>query len=130
MRSPTYALTIALMLFVSIAVGTTAAGAQSTPASPPNTEATSNAAPPAAAPALVAKDIQGLDVFGSDGQQVGKVAKVNVIANGTVKEIEVQSRGFLGFFAKTYLVPADKLNKKGGRVELSMTSDQVNQLIK
>ena len=32
--------------------------------------------------------------------------------------------------AKTYLVPADKLNKKGGRVELSMTSDQVNQLIK
>jgi sporulation protein YlmC with PRC-barrel domain len=129
MRSPAYALTIALMLFVSIAVGTTAADAQLTPASP-NTEATSNAAPPAAAPALVAKDIQGLDVFGSDGQQVGKVAKVKVIDNGTVKEIEVQSRGFLGFFTKTYLVPADKLNKKGGRVELSMTSDQVNQLIK
>jgi sporulation protein YlmC with PRC-barrel domain len=78
---------------------------------------------------VTAKDIEGLDVFGSDGQQVGKVAKVNV-ADGSVKDVEVRSGGFLGFFAKTYLVPADKLSKKGGRVELSMTSEQAKQLIK
>ena len=79
---------------------------------------------------ISAKDIQGLDVFGSDGQQVGKVAKVNTVADGNVKDVEVQSGGFLGFFSKTYIVPADKLNKKGGRVELSMTSEQAKQLIK
>ena len=81
-------------------------------------------------PAVSAKDIQGLDVFGSDGQQVGKVAKVNTVADGNVKDVEVQSSGFLGFFAKTYVVPADKLNKKGGRIELSMTSDQAKQLMR
>src|SRR5215468_3653229 len=84
---------------------------------------------PALAPALTAKDIQGLDVFGSDGQQVGKIAKVNV-TDGTVRDVEVQSVGFLGFFSKTYLLPADKLSKKGGRVELSMTSGQARQFIK
>ena len=81
------------------------------------------------APALTAKDIQGLDVFGSDGQQVGKIAKVNV-TDGTVREVEVQSMGFLGFFSKTYLLPAEKLNKKGGRVELSMTSEQAKKFAK
>jgi len=81
------------------------------------------------APALTAKDIQGLDVFGSDGQQVGKIAKVNV-TDGTVRDVEVQSIGFLGFFSKTYLLPAEKLNKKGGRVELSMTSEQAKKFAK
>ena len=81
------------------------------------------------APVLTAKDIQGLDVFGSDGQQVGKIAKVNV-TDGTVRDVEVQSIGFLGFFSKTYLLPAEKLNKKGGRVELSMTSEQAKRFAK
>src|SRR5262245_48168416 len=62
------------------------------------------------APTLTAKDIQGLDVFGSDGQQVGKIAKVNV-TDGTIRNVEVQSIGFLGFFSKTYLLPAEKLNQ-------------------
>src|SRR5262249_37810790 len=88
-----------------------------------------DAAPAAVAPALSAKDIQGLDVFGSDGQQVGKIAKVNV-TDGAVRNVEVQSVGFLGFFSKTYLLPAEKLNKKGGRVELSMTSEQAKQFVK
>src|SRR5262252_8083816 len=68
----------------------------------------SDAAPTVVAPALSAKDIQGLDVFGSDGQQVGKIAKVNV-TDGAVRNVEVQSVGFLGFFSKTYLLPAEKL---------------------
>jgi len=82
-----------------------------------------------AQPVLAAKDIQGLDVFGTDGRQVGKIAKVNV-NGGTIKDVEVQSAGFLGFFAKTYLLPAEKLSKKGGRVEVSMTSEQARQFIK
>jgi sporulation protein YlmC with PRC-barrel domain len=88
---------------------------------------TASAVPPA--PILAANEIQGLNVFGSDGRQVGKIAKVNV-TGGAVKDVEVQSGGFLGFFSKTYLLPAEKLNKKGGRVELSMTSAQARQYIK
>ena len=82
-----------------------------------------------AQPGLAAKDIQGLDVFGTDGRQVGKIAKVNV-NGGTIKDVEVQSAGFLGFFAKTYLLPGEKLSKKGGRVEVSMTSEQARQFVK
>jgi PRC-barrel domain len=101
----------------------TSAVTDAAPAAPPSRSASP------LAPALTAKDIQGLDVFGSDGQQVGKIAKANV-TDGTVRDVEVQSVGFLGFFSKTYLLPAEKLNKKGGRVELSMTSEQAKQFVK
>ena len=82
------------------------------------------------APIVIAKELQGLNVFGSEGQLVGKIAKVNVLPDGKVKDVEIQSRGFLGFFSKTYVIPTDKLNKKGGRVDLSMTSEQAKQQAK
>jgi len=124
-----------LLLLLAMTAGSSTLLAQTTaPQQPPATApSTTTAAPPAAAPAapvLTAKDLEGLDVFGSEGQQLGKVAKVNVQPDGKVRNVEVQSSGFLGFFAKTYLVPAEKLNKKGGRVELSMTSEQAKQLVK
>lgn len=118
-----HGVTAALVISIGLAAGATGATAQ------PTAPTTSNAPSPISPP-IIGKDIQGLDVFSSDGQQVGKVAKVNVISDGNVKDVEVQSGGFLGFFSKTYVVPVDKLNKKGGRVELSMTSEQAKQLIK
>jgi sporulation protein YlmC with PRC-barrel domain len=129
---PQAILSVCLVLLVSpvAAPAQTAPASQSTsaPMDTPPAALPSRAASPVA-PALTAKDIQGLDVFGSDGQQVGKIAKVNV-TDGTVREVVVQSIGFLGFFSKTYLLPAEKLNKKGGRVELSMTSEQAKQFVK
>jgi protein-disulfide isomerase len=135
MRQPRDLLQAILSVCLVLLVSPLAAPAQTAPASQPTSApmATAPAAPSRAAspvaPALTAKDIQGLDVFGSDGQQVGKIAKVNV-TDGTIREVEVQSIGFLGFFSKTYLLPAEKLNKKGGRVELSMTSEQAKQFVK
>jgi hypothetical protein len=128
LRRPTHALTTALVLLLAVAAGSTSAPAQSTTPAPSPTAGAATSATPAAAPSpLVASEIQGLDVFGRDGQQLGKVAKVNVVADGKVKDVEVQSGGFLGFFSKTYVVPGDQLSKKGGRVELSMTSEQAKQ---
>ena len=128
MQRSVHVIPAALVLSIGIAVGSTAASAQSTAPTPSPPAASTPPSP--VSPAVVAKDIQGLDVFGSDGQQVGKVAKVNIVPDGNVKDVEVQSSGFLGFFSKTYIVPADKLNKKGGRVELSMTSEQAKQLMR
>lgn len=122
MRRLTYAFTTAVILSFSIVPASNGPLAQSTAVAP-----SSNPGP---APTFVTKEIEGLDVFGSDGQQVGKVVKVNLVADGKVKDVEVQSRGFLGFFSKTYVVPAEKLNKKGGRVDLSMTSEQARQFAK
>jgi hypothetical protein len=77
-----------------------------------------------------AKELEGKDAFSSDSQQLGKITKANASSDGNVKDVEIQSSGFFGFFAKTYVVPADKTSVKGGRVEVSMTSDQVKQLVK
>jgi len=125
-----------LLVCLVVLVGPLSASSQTAPASQstPSPMAAAPAAIPSSgasvvAPALSAKDIQGLNVFGSDGQQVGKIAKVNM-TDGTVRNVEVQSVGFLGFFSKTYLLPAEKLNKKGGRVELSMPSEQAKQFVK
>jgi sporulation protein YlmC with PRC-barrel domain len=123
-------LLIPLMVVGSLSAGSQTVSPQSTP--PATASAAVASSPPALSPvtpALTAKDIQGLDVFSSDGQQVGKIAKVNA-PDGRVKDVEVQSAGFMGLFSKTYLLPADRLSKKGGRVELSMTSEQARQFIK
>jgi sporulation protein YlmC with PRC-barrel domain len=100
---------------------------QSPPSAPPTAAAPSQ--PPAIPlPALTAKDLEGLDVFGSEGQQLGKVTKVNMSTDGKVKDVEVQTQGFLGFFRTTYVVPVEKLSKKAGRIDLSMTTEQAKVL--
>jgi hypothetical protein len=88
------------------------------------------ASPVTTVPTLKAKDLEGLDAFGSDGQQVGKVVKVNVLPDGNVKDAEIHSSGFFGFFSSAYIVPADKLSVKGGRAAISMTSEEMKKLTK
>jgi PRC-barrel domain protein len=100
------------------------------PGTAPTTAPAAPANPVTTLPTLKAKDLEGLDAFGSDGQQVGKVVKVNVLPDGNVKDAEVRSSGFFGFFSSAYIVPADKLSVKGGRAAISMTSDEVKKLTK
>ena len=123
-------LTFAAALIPLLAVSNVLA--QSPPAQQPQAVTPTPTAPTpvtTVAPGLTAKDLEGVDVFGSDGHQIGKVTKVDE-ANGKVTSVEVKSPGMFGFFAKTYVVPAEKLNKKDGRVELTMTSDEAKQLAK
>ena len=72
-----------------------------------------------------AKEYEGRDEFTSVGQQLGKVAKANTLSDAKIKDIEVQSAGFLGFFSTTYVVPVGK-NLESGRADLSITSEQAN----
>jgi hypothetical protein len=52
------------------------------------------------------------------------------LAGGNPGNLEIHSRGFFGFFVSVYVVPADKATLKGGRVELSATTDQAKQWVK
>ena len=63
------------------------------------------------APALSAKDLEGVNIWSRTADGSGEVAKANE-ANGKVTSVEVKSPGMFGFFAKTYVVPVEKLNKK------------------
>jgi sporulation protein YlmC with PRC-barrel domain len=107
--------------------------APAAPAAPaaeePKAAAPSTAPATTEAPALSAKDLEGLAVFGSDGKQIGNVTKVTE-SDGKVTGVEVTSPGFFGFMATTYSVPADKLSTKDGRVDLSMTSGEAAKLAK
>jgi len=113
--------------FNAVAQTTTTEQPQAPPSSPAPTQIVPAPTPP---PGPKAKDLEGLDVFGSDAQRIGKVANVAVLPDGKIKDIEVQSSGFFGFFSKIYIVPAEKMHLKNGRVELSMTSEQAKQLVK
>ena len=123
MRYITALLTLVLVLGIAAVTHQDTALAQTAP------EAKAPA-PVTTVPALKAKDLEGLDAFGSDGQQVGKVVKVNVLTDGNVKDAQIRSSGFFGFFSSEYVVPADKLSVKGGRVAISMTSEEVKKLTK
>jgi hypothetical protein len=112
----------------SVSYSETALAQTATEGKPPAAALPAN--PVATVPALKAKDLQGLDAFGSDGQQVGKVVKVNVLPDGNVKDAEIHSSGFFGFFSTAYIVPADKLSVKGGRVAIALSSEEVKKLTK
>ena len=99
-----------------------AAPAQSTAAAVP-----AKADTPAQAAKDEGKSLVGLDVFSSEGQQIGKVSKADQ-SNGKLTSIVVESKGFLGYFKKTYVLPADAIKTKSGRVDLSMTGERIAQL--
>jgi hypothetical protein len=124
---------LALALALIFTTPPSKCGARAQPAAADRNGATANPATRPGdlpAPSFTSKDLQGLDVFASEGQLFGKIARVNVLPDGKVKEVEVVSHGFLGLFSKTYVVPTDKLHKKGGRVDLSLTSEQARRLAK
>lgn len=75
------------------------------------------------------KDVAvGAAVFGSDGEKVGEVKKVQAEANGSVQAIQVETGGFLGFGTKLISVPADKISKGGKNVELAVTSSDFEKM--
>lgn len=139
MRTPMALLAIALAAGVgagALAQTTTDQPPAANPTPPPATAPTPAPAPAPATPASPppsgpkAREFQGLDVFGSDGKQIGKVVKAAELAGGKAGDLEIHSQGFFGFFASVYVVPADKATLKSGRVELSATSDQAKQWVK
>ena len=101
---------------------------QQPPPAPAATPPAPVAAPAPAPPAgPKARDLQGLDVFGSDGKLIGRVLKATELSGGVAGDLEVHSQGFFGYFASVYVVPANKAALKNGRVELSVNSEQAKQ---
>jgi sporulation protein YlmC with PRC-barrel domain len=117
------------LMATMLAIGLSAPLSAQTPPASPAGQPPSPVATVPTPPALPAT-LEGTPVFTSDGQQVGKVAKVNLQGDKNVKDVEVHSPGFFGWFSTAYVLPADKLSLKGGRLEVAMTNEQVKQTAK
>lgn len=73
-------------------------------------------------------DLTGLEVYSSDGQKLGTVAKAEANAEGKVESIQIDIGGFLGIGQKTVEISADQFTQAGDRVELTLTADEVAEL--
>ena len=74
-------------------------------------------------------DLDGYEVFSSEGHKVGEVTRVNMRA-GNVHGVEVRSPGYWGYFKKTYLLPASKLTLGRGRLDVAMTREELARTTK
>lgn len=146
---------------VILTAGTFALAQETTPrATPPATPpATERVAPPAAMPSdqsaalapgtlhqvkgdtaaamapglnISAKDLSGMDVYGSDGKKIGDVDKVLGDSSNNIKAVTMDVGGFLGIGAREVVLPIDKLQKgtEKNRLQVSMSKDDINNLTK
>lgn len=101
------------------------------PAAAPAEEPTPAEAPaekaeePPPAPALTAAELDGRSVVDAAGEDLGMVVSVNE-TDGKVVSVEVETAGILGsgFFATTYVLPIDKVNKDGDKLTVSVTTKE------
>ena len=134
---------------IILTTGTFASAQETTP------RATERVAPPAAAPSdqaaalepgtlheiksdtataqglnINAKDLAGMDIYGSDGKKIGDVDKVLGDNSNMIKAVTVDVGGFLGMGAREVIVPIDRLQKgtEKDRLQVSMSKSDIENL--
>jgi hypothetical protein len=75
----------------------------------------------------LAPDMVGLAVYSSDGQKIGEVAEVGMA--GGAPAIRAEMGEFLGLGATSVVIHADAFERKGDRVEVSMTANEIKDTI-
>lgn len=73
-------------------------------------------------------DLDDMDVYGADGEEVGDVEEVLINASGEVVGITVEVGGFLGIGEKEVIVPLSDLNYVNGQLVTALTADALELL--
>jgi PRC-barrel domain len=128
---------------LSVLLGTTAAYAQTSPASPSASKpgVADTATPPAASATTVptagivlteaqAKTWIKKVVYSSDGKKVGEVTALKLDASGKVAELHAGVGGFLGIGVRQIQVMPSQFKLENDRVVLSIIADEVKILPK
>jgi hypothetical protein len=79
------------------------------------------------APAQEETSIIGLPLYSADDKKLGEVTQVGMHEGQQAVIAEMGS--FLGIGAKLVLIPAEMVTRKGDRVELPMTAEEVRKII-
>jgi sporulation protein YlmC with PRC-barrel domain len=73
-------------------------------------------------------EIVGMDVYGSDGEEIGEVTDVLADSSGEVKGLAIDVGGFLGIGAKTVLLPLDQVQVEADRFTTTMSNAAIEAL--
>lgn len=81
---------------------------------------------------ISAKELGGMDVYGSDGKKIGDVNKILADNSNEIKAVTLDVGGFLGIGAREVVLPIDKLQKgtEKDRLQVSMTKADIEKLEK
>jgi sporulation protein YlmC with PRC-barrel domain len=77
-----------------------------------------------------AKDLAGMDIYGTDGKKIGDVDKVLGDNSNMIKAVTVDVGGFLGVGAREVVLPIDRLQKgtEKDRLQVSMSKSDIEKL--
>ena len=83
--------------------------------------------PPAQAPAQAEVQLVGLPVYSSDGEKLGEVTEVGMVAGRQMVRADMSA--FLGLGSSPVLIAAEMIERKADRVEVAMSAGEVRQTI-
>jgi sporulation protein YlmC with PRC-barrel domain len=73
-------------------------------------------------------DLEEMEIYGPNGEEVGEVEAVLVDASAQPVAIAAEVGGFLGMGEKDVVIGLDQLAKDGDHLKISMTKDQIGAL--
>src|SRR5262245_22421728 len=80
-----------------------------------------------APPAQAEVQLVGMPVYSSDGEKLGEVTHVEMIAGREM--VRTNLGAFLGFGASSVLIPTEMFQRKPDRIEVAMSAGEVRETI-
>jgi sporulation protein YlmC with PRC-barrel domain len=77
---------------------------------------------------LSVEDIEDLDLYTQDGEEIGEIEEVLVDADGQVRALTVEVGGFLGIGDREAIIEIDRLDRVDDQFQTSYTKEQLEQL--
>ncbi len=77
---------------------------------------------------LRARQMDGMDVYGADGDEIGEIEELLVDASGKFVAVVIEVDRYLGLVDREVVVGLDQLQRAGDRFALNMTEEQLEQL--
>lgn len=77
---------------------------------------------------LRANQLEGMDVYGADGDEVGEIEEVLVNSNREFVAVVIEVDRYLGIVDREVVVPIEALQRAGDRFAINMTEEELEQL--
>ncbi len=77
---------------------------------------------------LRANQLEGMDVYGADGDEVGEIEEILVNRNREFVAVVIEVDRYLGLVDREVVVPIAALQRAGDRFAVNMTEEELEQL--